>query len=363
MTLEIFFEESIHDEVIKRSNDLFKYLAKYDKLDEDIIEKLMQGGDNKEIYKNIIIDVISEIPLDKKNNIFEKITKKLNFNENSNDIDYLLKLVEACLIKFKPDKKNKDKKNKEEEKEKEKEIEKEKNYNIGLNGLNLLFNYIIKDFDIKKEIGKNNIDKAIEIFNKIKYLKWEDIYKYIEKLFDIIESDKEHKSVIQCLILIQNLLINLNKYKEIIELNVFEKLDKKYNIFNLIINDLIRYTNIIKEQNITPESNDIYEGIYTYRENMEQRFQTIFFFAKGNKTNNGLKLNSKEHLEKIYSILNNKIFSNIAINEVFFRCQELVIFLFKDFCFLICFLLIIFKGGFLYLFIIPEISSTISLFE
>ena len=95
---------------------------------------------------------------------------------------------------------------------------------------------------------------------------------------------------------------------------MFEKLDKKYKIFNLIINDLIRYTNIIKEQNITPESNDIYEGIFTYRENMEQRFQTIFFFAKGNKTNNGLKLNSKEHLEKIYSILNNKIFNNELIN-------------------------------------------------
>ena len=38
--LDIFFEESIHDGVIKRSKDIFKYLAKYDKLSKDIIERL-----------------------------------------------------------------------------------------------------------------------------------------------------------------------------------------------------------------------------------------------------------------------------------------------------------------------------------
>ena len=259
-----------------------------------------------------MIDVVGKLPSYRKDKVFKSIVEKFDFNKNIDDIEYLLKLIEVCLIEKRSSNKNQIQE-KEEAKNNENE-EYEKSYKIGLSGLDLLFNYIIKDFDIKKEIGKNNIDKAIEIFNKVKYLKWEDIYKYIEKLFDIIESDKEHKSVIQCLILIQNLLINLNKYKEIIELNVFEKLDKKYKIFNLIINDLIRYTNIIKEQNITPESNDIYEGIYTYKENMEQRFQTIFFFAKGNKTNNGLKLNSKESLEKIYSILNNKIFNNELIN-------------------------------------------------
>ena len=307
--LEIFFEESIHDEIIRRSNDLFKYLAFNDKLEENVINKLILYEKKKEFYRNILIDVVGKLPSYRKEKVFKSIIEKFDFNKNIDDIEYLLKLIEVCLIDKKSDK---DRVQKEEENKENEEYE--KSYKIGLSGLDLLFNYIIKDFDIKKEIGKNNIDKAIEIFNKIKYLKWEDIYKYIEKLFDIIESDKEHKSIIQCLILIQNLLINLNKYKEIIELNVFEKLDKKYKIFNLIINDLIRYTNIIKEQNITPESNDIYEGIYTYRENMEQRFQTIFFFAKGNKTNNGLKLNSKEHLEKIYSILNNKIFNNELIN-------------------------------------------------
>ena len=289
---------------------MFKYLSLNDKLEENVINKLILYENKKEFYRNILIDVVEKLPSYRKEKVFKSIIEKFDFNNNIDDIEYLLKLIEACLNE------KKNKKNRiqtDEEKNKENE-EYENSYKIGLSGLDLLFNYIIKDFDIKKEIGKNNIDKAIEIFNKVEYLKWEDIYKYIEKLFDNIESDKEHKSVVQSLILIQDLLTNLNKYKEIIELNVFEKLDKKYKIFNLIINDLIRYTNIIKEQNITPEPNDIYEGIYSYKENIEQRFQAIFFFAKGNNTNNGLKLDSKEHLEKIYSILNNKNFNNELIN-------------------------------------------------
>ena len=73
-------------------------------------------------------------------------------------------------------------------------------------------------------------------------------------------------SPIQSIILIERLLNNLSKVKEKIELNIFEKLDNKYKIFNLIINDLIRYTNKIKEQNITPTLDDIYEGIYSFKE-------------------------------------------------------------------------------------------------
>ena len=308
--LEIFFEESIHDEIIKRSNDLFKYLAAHDKLENDLINKLLLYQEKKEFYKNILIDVFEKLPSYRKEQLFKNITEKFDFNENEDEIEYLLKIIEACLI----ENKNNKKKNKtEEEKIKENE-EYEKSYKIGLKGIDLLFNFIIKDFDIEKTIKKNNIDKAIDIFNKIKYLKTEDIYNYIEKLFDNIKSDNEHKAVIQSIILIERLLNNLSKVKEKIELNIFEKLDNKYKIFNLIINDLIRYTNIIKEQNITPTPDDIYEGIYSFKENIEQRFIIIFFFARGNTLNKGIKLESKEHLEKIYSILNNKLFNKELIN-------------------------------------------------
>ena len=308
--LDIFFDESAHDEVIKRSNNLLKYLAMHDKLDDNVIQKLLKLKDDNEFFKNIIIDILTIFPSYRKEKLFKSIVDKFNFDAHENDIEYLLKLVEACLIPVKQNENKNNEKNDKETNEKEKIEEYEKSYQIGLKGLDLLFNYIIKDFDTNKTIEENNVNKAIDIFDKVKNLKNEDIYNYIEKLFENIRFDNEHKSVIQSIILIQKLLNNLTNYKN----NIFEKLDEKYKIFNLIINDLIRYINILKEKNINPEPNDIYEGIYPYEENIEQRFQILFFFEKGNKSNKGLNLNSKEHLEKIYSILNNPIFHNDLIN-------------------------------------------------
>ena len=316
--LDLFFEESTHDEIIKRSNDLFKYLAKYDKLNEDIINKLIKAEDNKELFKNIIIDVLFELPIDKKTNLFKNITKKLNFNKNSNDIDYLLKLVEACLKPKSKQNEKKDDKNKNKEEKNEKDNDKEnkedenlkimeKSYNVGLDGLNMLFNYIIKDFDLKQSYDKNNIDKAIEQFNKVKYLKSTDIFSYIEKLFENIKSDESHNSVIQCIMLITKLIYQLNDKKEYHEEKIFQKLDKKFSIFNLIIDDLNRYIKIIIDKNETPKPNKIYEGIYPHNTNIEQRFKFIFFFVKGNSSNEGLEIDSKNHLEKIYTILNHPL--------------------------------------------------------
>ena len=305
--LEIFFEESTHDEVIKRFNELFKYLAKNDKLENDIIDKLVEVENKKELYKNTLIDVIEKLPSYKKEKVFNSIVQKFELDKNINDYDYLLKLIEACLIPIKTN--NNISTPTEEQKSKENE-EYEKSYKIGLSGLDLIFNYIIKDFDIKKSLDIEIMDKAIDTFYDIRYLKWEDTYKYIEKLFDNIKQDNEHKAVIQSIILIRKLLYNLNTQKGISEQKIFEKLDNEYNIFNLIINDLIRYTNLIKEKEITPEPDDIYEGIYTFKDNIEERFNIIFYFARGNNTNKGLQLSSKEHLEKIYSILKDKIFHN-----------------------------------------------------
>ena len=308
--LEIFFEESTHDEVIKRSNDLFKYLAKHNKLSDDIINKLVEFKDSKEIFRNIIIDIFSELSTDKKKNLFEKISKKLDFNKNSYDIDYLIKLVEACL-------KNKRKEKPKEIKAESKDTNEISNilsevtediqtYKLGINGLNILFNYIIKDFDINK-LDNNNVDKAIESFDKVKFLNPEDIINYINKLFDNIKEN--HNSVIQSIILIKKLLRKLDDIRENKEENIFEKLNQKYSIFDLIINDLGRYIKIIKDKNETPDKKKIYEGIYFHEDNIEERFLFIFFFVKGNHTNDGLKIKSKDHLEKIYSILKDPLFN------------------------------------------------------
>ena len=81
----------------------------------------------------------------------------------------------------------------------------------------MIFNYIIKDFDEKKSLDTEILDKSIDTFYEIRYLKLEETYKYIEKLFDNIKQDNEHKAVIQSIILIRKLLYNLNTQKGISE--------------------------------------------------------------------------------------------------------------------------------------------------
>ena len=140
--LDIFFEESIHDEIIKRGFNLFKYFAKYDSLSNDIIEKIIIRQTNNELMRKLLIEIISELPQQKKYNLYKKLSDGIKL-DNINNIEFILKLTESCFNKSNLDEKTPE----------------DKNYF----GLNMIFDYIIKDFNEKK-IDINNLDKAIELF-------------------------------------------------------------------------------------------------------------------------------------------------------------------------------------------------------
>ena len=85
---------------------MFKYLAINDKLEENVINKLILYEKKKEFYRNILIDVVEKLSSFRKEKIFKSIIKKIDFNNNIEDIEYLLKLIEACLIEKKSNKNN-----------------------------------------------------------------------------------------------------------------------------------------------------------------------------------------------------------------------------------------------------------------
>jgi hypothetical protein len=64
--LDMFFEDSIHDEVIKRSIYLFKYLARCNCLKDNIIEKIIQRHKNNDSMKELLFGIVSEFPKQKK---------------------------------------------------------------------------------------------------------------------------------------------------------------------------------------------------------------------------------------------------------------------------------------------------------
>ena len=309
--LDIFFEDSIHDEIIKRSINLFTYFAKYNCLSDNIIEKIIQRQSNNDLMKKILIEIVSKLPKEKKDLLFNRLSKGLKFDiENSDNIEYILDLTESCLDSCNSIKsnENEDKKNDEDMDIDENKSKKENKYY----GLNMIFEYIIKDFNDKIKYDKNNINLALNSFidtiliiKKNGNITFEDIFFFIEKLFDNIKSNNKYNSIIQSIKIIYKLFENFGKKKSKINfIKNLKKLDEKYDIISLLINDLIRYMKILPNDYSNDKGkNNIYEGIYPHFINVEERLNLIFYFFNKNINNYGLELEGKKHIEKIYEIL------------------------------------------------------------
>ena len=289
--LNIFFEDSIHDEIIKRSINLFKYFAKYDSLNDNIIEKIIEKQSSNEPMKKLFVEVLSELPKQKKDSLFKRLVEGIKLN-NLNNIEFILKLTESCFNKSLTNNKN----------------FKDKNYY----GLNIIFDYII-DLDDNNRYDENMVDTAIDSFEStiFKILRnngfdINDVLFFIEQLFENIKNNPQHNSIVQSIKLIIKLLNIIRNKKDSnnkLILNL-KKLDEQYDIINLFINDLIRYIQLLPSDYTNEKYKDkIYEGIYPHNINMEQRLKIIFYFFKKSLNNYGLDVKGQRHIEKVYQIL------------------------------------------------------------
>jgi len=412
--MNIFFEETVHDEIIKRSIELFKYLSLYDKLNEEIFNKLIKLNNNNTI-RNILCEIIINLKnIDKKNYLFKNITKNFNYDSNDNRnniIEFVSKLTLACFVSNEnwnnnmlennitngnssnnSSVYNKNiindnindsrrisyniqilKSNRSLNKQKKKQLSrnlsnnslekflknspsyrrgggkkkslKKNNFNNqnkkNYYGLELLFNYILYDYnEMKALVNNSNISKAIKAFknilNSTRTIKINDIYYFLDKLLDNISSNKKHNSVVQSLMLIEILLTKLldcnNKKNNIYTINqdpnainfnelneeegeLISELDNKYNIISLITNDLIRYiskVNKTKKNDDDDYKSEIFEGIYPYIKNISIRLKLLFIFV-----NFGLYIKEEEHIIKIYSLFKSSQFEEEKL--LFFR--------------------------------------------
>ena len=100
--LEMFFDDNTHEEIIKRSGDLFKYLAKFNCLNDNIIEKLIEKQKNNKVMKDILMEIVSELPLDKKNELFKRLSKGIQLGDNTTDnIEFISKLtLEIYVVQY-----------------------------------------------------------------------------------------------------------------------------------------------------------------------------------------------------------------------------------------------------------------------
>ena len=416
--MDIFFEETVHDEILKRSIEIFKYLSIYDMINEELINKLIKLNDNNTI-RNILCEIIKNLKNeDKKNYIFKNITKDFNFDNNNNRnnlIEFVSRLTLACFSSEERQNKNNNNflenditngnssndgsfynknivndnisdskrisiniqllksnglfKNKKMKKNfsrnissnsiekflmnssnykrvsyKKKSLKNNYNKTATKNyfGLNLLFNYLVYDYnEVKALVSKNNINKAIKSFKFIldssRTIKIPDIYYFLDKLLENIKTNKKYNSIIQSLNLMEILLNKLlfandkrstiyNLYQNINNINfndldmneeegeIISLLDNKYDIISLIINDLVRYVTKVNKISNKKENykNEIFEGIYPYIKNISIRLKLLFFFV-----NFGLLINVENHIGKIYSLFKSEEFKDEKL--LFFR--------------------------------------------
>ena len=400
--LNIFFEETVHNEILRRSVELFKYLSTYDKLENELINKLIKlDNNNNTIVRNILCEIIKRIKnVEEKTDLFMKITKDFNFDDNNNQnniIDFVTKLTLACfytqeskadlenditngysslddsfsnkngindnisfskksniqIVKltgimkntssFRMGKISKNVSNRSMERLNNNHEEIRENFRMNLNrkagnkrkyyyGLDMLFKYILYTYEVKKALESNNlnISKAIKAYKYIldsaNVIKMNDIYYFLKELFENIQTNKKHNSVVQSLILIEILLNKLhkgnndknenaltnNKYSSVSNLNyeeneIVKQLDEKYDIITLISDDLIRYVKEVSDKNKNKDDlsykENIFEGIYNYMDNVSIRLKLLFIFIYFD-----LDL-TDEHIKKIYNLFKNKEFN------------------------------------------------------
>jgi len=158
--------------------------------------------------KDILMEIVSELPLEKKNELFKRLSKGIQLGDNSSDnIEFISKLTISCFNSTKmKDSLNVD--DKEDEKEKEEKLMEEESEN-NYYGLSMIFDYILYNFDETKNYKENNIDKAINLFENTiveigsnTLFGIDDIELFIDKLFENIKSNEKHNSIIQSIKLI-----------------------------------------------------------------------------------------------------------------------------------------------------------------
>ena len=375
--LDMFYEEDAHEELLKRFQDLFIYLAKFGKISDEMLSKLLKMKSNRVIMKKIVCEIIKNTrDIDKKNELYKKISNTFDFNENTEDMEFAAQLTLACLyknnninIKINQNKNNNNYSN---NKNNFVLLYKKTSYSVksmirasltinskksGENankyyGLETLYEYIINGFVNTKTDTSAYLSQAINSFcdalNGIN-IEYKDIYYFMERIIINIKSNQQHNSIVQSLILLKRLILKLFDLKEerieIIQntrvkmpFNFFDEeseilrtLNEKYKIINLLIDDLIRYMKLIPEKNKIDEK-ALYEGIYPHFINIQQRLNMIFFYGVYGM----LKFN-KAIITKIYNIFKErrfitgrKIFFNILAINLKYIDNETLLDFFKE---------------------------------
>ena len=333
-------EDDIHEEIIKQSFYiiLISYENNFGEIDNECIkstsqnifnklyQKLLNARNNNEALEKIILDLFIKLaPFlkdDDKFLIFNYLKEYMNFREiNPELIEIIERYTVQCLLK---NNENDD-------------------LNIKENNMNIINdNFIISDFDEEKFYGLKMIWNFIQSEQE-KLFKDKNKYSYIINqciksikailfipnlnnsireliLLKCFDNIKTNEGSIQHIILIKNLVEKGHLFKTFNL--ILEKLNSNFNIFTIIINDLLNYYNSVSsiidsenlsENEINEMKNITYIGNFTHEFSVKIHIDLLIVFM--NKERN-LNWEFEEFLNLWRKILKDKFSQKIIFSTL-----------------------------------------------
>lgn len=316
--LESILGENIHEEILKRSLNIFILyvkknslpLAAYDSICKDLLTR--HESIAKEI-QNIICEMALYMTQEEKKLIFEKLSQN-NFKSYKEDIIIFIKNLTMNCIKI--DKGN------------YKDNLYNQFININLYGIPILWKFFLDEEDNNYvEITYQCLEEIFKTCN----LQEEILMKYLILCLENLHSSK---SIVQSLKLFKSLMEIMDRIKKDTydEENILKILNERYSIIELIVTDFQRYYSKVYDEikihkkfvngkdidsNMIDNLNIIYEGFYPHIKNIEIRLEILIFIYSFSNFR-GLKIDIDiSHIQRIWDSINRK--KNTISNKIDFN--------------------------------------------
>ena len=353
--MNLLLGDNIHDELLKRSINIFSFMAEYsfenmdeedeeeknnehlDEFPDEIIDLLWDNYLTKHEsissqIKIIICKISYYLPFNKKQHLYKRFKNVASQLEKSSPIEYLVfltKLTKGCLrhanlIKLK-------------------DLNEIKTNEGDLYGIPVIYNNLISSQNVNEiEEYSNNL---LQILNSSDSLRGDFLNKMISLL---ITNIIEKIAVVQSIQLLIKIYCKCFKSKPQEREQSLSNIDKIYSIIDLAVNDLCLYLKAKNDNfnNYNSNSNKLYStkanietrlnfiffthtqnGIHTYRLDIigERHLKPLFqsFASVSEKERNWFYIYITNHQELLERELKEYLFRDILMNEELFSPKEL----------------------------------------
>ena len=330
--IDIFLNETIHEEILRRSLPFFKLLTKkysrseaVDYITKDTFDLLWKNYIQKhESIANQIEIIICELSYyinDKdKMYLFEKIKSVTCENLNLTILQFIKNFTDNCIRKGNVMCKNVN-------------GTFDENDEAALFGFPILWECMqdIKDTSSNMVVEQNDHSqvKPIQILNKDQNLV-DTCVNYIEDLLKITSVDDTVKekflllcfdnilnstSIVQSGFLIKKILESVQQAKG---RKLIKRMDDQFgSILNLILTDFERYIAQVHKNAQTILLSNVYEGFYSHKTNIESRLNLLYYLANEGKER-GINFTT-EHINRLWTMLINNLSPSEQEQNLFFK--------------------------------------------